>query len=286
MTLYLNFRSQNVGGAVVEPRVFRGDPAAVPLALQPITSSELTALVRGKNVLFAVHGFNVSLEYGARSLGRLESQLSLTAAEVFVAVLWPGDYWIPVVNYPFEGSDAIDCGKRLAEFCASSLGAAQSLSFISHSLGARVVLEALKNLPQPARVACLAAAAINQDCLTAQYSPAAENCSKIAVLASHSDRTLKYAFPIGDPIADLLHDDHALFESALGYDGPALPAPPQVAAPWQIPDGKGPGQGYDHGDYLPRGEAQPAAGSSDAKWKRVAQFVSKAFRGQPQDWPS
>src|SRR5271169_631436 len=99
MTLYLNFRSQSVGGTVIGRYVLRGDPAATPLALRLLDSSELASLVAGKNILFAVHGFNVSLEYGARSLGKLGSQLGLHASELFFAVLWPGDYWLPVVNY-------------------------------------------------------------------------------------------------------------------------------------------------------------------------------------------
>jgi hypothetical protein len=282
MTLYLNFRSQSVGGTVVDPSVLKGDGTATPLALQMVSSPELASLVAGKNVIFGVHGFNVSLEYGARSLGQLEPQLDLTASDVFLAVLWPGDYWLPVVNYPFEGAVSMDCGRRLADFCARSLASAQSLSFVSHSLGARLVLEAVKNIARPARVVCLTAAAINQDCLAAEYSSAAKNSSAISILSSHEDQVLKIAFQIGDPIADLLHDDHTAFEPALGYAGPPLPARAPIASPWQISDS----DCYGHGDYLPPGDAvQRGQAMLNAKWTRVARFMTNAFRGERQTWP-
>jgi hypothetical protein len=282
MTLYLNFRSQSVGGTVVDPFVLRGDGAASPLALQMVSAAELASLVAGKNVMFGIHGFNVSLEYGARSLGQLEPQLGLGASDLFFAVLWPGDYWLPVVNYPFEGAVSMDCGKRLAEFCARSLASAQSLSFVSHSLGARLVLEAVKNLTRPARVVCLTAAAINQDCLAAEYSSAAANASAISILSSHEDQVLKIAFQVGDPISDLLHDDHTAFEPALGSAGPPLPARAPISSPWQISDS----DDYGHGDYLPPGDTvQKTRIMLSAKWTRVAQFMANAFRGERQTWP-
>src|SRR6516165_913330 len=283
MTVFLSFRSQPVGGAVTGPTVLRGDGTLSPLALTPVSALELVSTIAGKNILFAVHGFNVSMEAGARSLGQLEPQLGLTANDVFIAVLWPGDYWLPVVNYPFEGDPSMECGRSLAQFCASSLDRAQSLSLLSHSLGARLVLEAVKNLRRRARLVCLTAAAINQDCLGMEYAAAAANSDAISILASHEDMVLKYAFPVGDPIADLLHEDHKLFESALGYDGPPPPAPPPIASPWQIPDA----YAYGHGDYLPPGDrVQRGQASADAKWVRVAQFVSSAFMGRRQTWPS
>ena len=48
-----------------------------------------------------------------------------------MGVLWPGDAWIPVVNYPFEGNDARNSGNNLADYCNTELGSALSLSFVS-----------------------------------------------------------------------------------------------------------------------------------------------------------
>ncbi|MGH6738225.1 MAG: alpha/beta hydrolase [Bradyrhizobium sp.] len=281
MTLFLNFRSQGVGGAVVDPYVLDGNGTASPPALRSLSSVEFAARTTGKNVLFAVHGFNVSYDYGARSLGQLEPQLNLTASDIFLGVLWPGDYWLPVINYPFEGGVAMDCGRRLADFCGRWLTRAQSISFVSHSLGARVVLEAVKYLGRRARVVCLTAAAINRDCLETEYSAAAANADSVSILASHEDWVLKIAFQAGDPIADALHDDHTLFEKALGYDGPALPAQPPVQSSWQIPNAAG----YGHGDYLPPGDIVQVPVPPAARWPQSAGFMARAFHRQQQTWP-
>ena len=138
MTLYLNFRSHSVGGSVAGPFLMQGDGTLRPPALQLLDPASIRSFIDGKNVLFGIHGFNVSLEKGSRSLGQLEPYLRLGASDVFVGVLWPGDYWLPVVNYPFEGADAMECGKRLAAYCRDSFAKAQSFSFVSHSLGARL----------------------------------------------------------------------------------------------------------------------------------------------------
>lgn len=274
MTLYLNFRSQGVGGALVDPYLLEGNGTASPPALKAVAWADIAAKVAGRDVLLGVHGFNVSYRSGANAFGLLDGSLGLGASEIFIGVLWPGDFWIPAVNYPFEGSDAMECGRRLAAFCTLWLSEAQSLSFFSHSLGARLTLEAVTHLDRRARMLCLAAAAINRDCLTAEYRSAAANTDSIFLLASHNDTVLRLAFPVGDPISNVLHHDHAFFGAALGYEGPPPPAAPPVAFPWQIQDG----YGYGHGSYLP--PTDPATFS-----QRVTDFVRRAFRGQPQPRP-
>jgi hypothetical protein len=282
MSLYLSVRSQSVGGPVVDPFVVQGDGTADPPTMHLLDWATVESMVAGKNVLFGVHGFNVSLRHGACSLGQLEPFLALTASDLFFGVLWPGDFWLPVVNYPFEGSDAMDSGRRIAAVCRQSFARAQSISFVSHSLGARVVLEAVKNLDRPARVVCLTAAAINRDCLDTEYAGAAANASAIAILASRKDLVLKVAFQVGDPIADLLHEDHTLFEPALGAKGPPVPALPPILSPWQIPDAAD----FGHGDYLPPGDhLQNAQAANQARWSRAAGFMARAFHEQPQTWP-
>jgi hypothetical protein len=275
MTYFLNFRAQPVGGGAVDPRLWQLDRPGPAGKWKLIDPPQIPSLFMGKNVLFATHGFNVTQAVGANSLGLLGNYLNLAGADVFVAMLWPGDSTIPIVDYPFEGDFAIDAGRRLAVFCNNSCASAQSLSFVSHSLGARFVLQAVANLNRKARSVCLAAAAVNRDCLTSEYAAAARNAERISALASHKDDVLKIAFSIGDPFAVLLHDDHTPFEPALGYDGPPSPPPPQpVAYPWQISDQ----DNYGHSDYLPPTDPQ--------RWQRAADFMKRAFLGRPQTWPS
>jgi hypothetical protein len=84
VSYYLNFRSQSVGGGVVEPYVLEGDGTANPLALRSVDWRTIGPIVSGKNVLFAVHGFNVSYQYGACSLGQLELQIGLGPSDNFL----------------------------------------------------------------------------------------------------------------------------------------------------------------------------------------------------------
>jgi hypothetical protein len=281
VTYFLNFRTRGVGGAVVDPYFLEGDGAASPPNFSVVPEALIPSIVGGKNLLFATHGFNVSYMAGACSLGLLARYLDLAAPSLFIGMLWPGDSWLPIVDYPFEGGVALDCGGRLASFCNAKCGAAQSLSFLSHSLGARLVLEAVARLDRKARSVCLAAAAINRDCLTTEYSTAAANSELISVLASHRDDVLKIAFSVGDPFADLLHDDHTPFQKALGLDGPPTPARQPIHLPWQIPDR----DAYGHGDYLPPGRSTALPPPPGTKWSQAADFMKRAFFAQPQSWP-
>jgi hypothetical protein len=198
---------------------------------------------------------------------------------LFVGLLWPGDWWLPAVNYPFAGSPAMAAGRELGRICLQWLADAASLSFVSHSLGARVILEATRSMSRPVRNLCITAGAVNRDCLAAEYAQAQQHAASVSVLASERDRVLKLAFPAGDVLADLLHDDHAQFTAALGYRGPARPIPPNTR-PSQI----APANDYDHGDYLPSGEVAPDI-DPQAKWRAAATFMARAFRRQDQAWP-
>jgi len=273
MTYFLNFRSQAVGGPVVDPYLLTGDGSAAPAAVSVVPSSEVSSIFVGKHVLFVTHGFNVSYQDGANSLELLGRYLDLASPYLFVGMLWPGDAWIPIVDYPFEGDVAIDCGKRLANFCNASCVGAQSLSFASHSLGARFLLQAIAGLNRRAKLLCMMAGAVNRDCLSAEYASIAAKCDRIAALASHCDDVLKLAFTIGDPFADLLHDDHTPFRPALGYDGPATPT--TVVAPWQIPDTLD----YGHGSYMP-------PGPGDNRWPYAANFLLSNFYCERVTWPT
>lgn len=282
MTYFLNFRTAGVGGATVDPYLLEGEGTAAPPALSVVDPTQLPWIFAGKNLLFAAHGFNVDYPSGACALGLLDEYLALPPPGLFIGLLWPGDSWLPIVDYPFEGDVAVDCGRRLAAFCNGYCAEAQSLSFASHSLGARFILEAVSHLGRTARSVCLTAAAINRDCLTTQYATAAGNAERISILASGEDSVLKIAFSVGDPFADLLRDDHTPFQAALGTHGPPQPLPDRVLYPWQIPDAAD----YGHHDYLPPSPAVALPPAPNAKWPNAADFVKRAFLGQSQVWPA
>lgn len=277
MTLYANFRTSAVGGSIVdEPYVLEGDGIADPVALRTLGWTIPRERVAGREVVFAVHGFNVSYAQGVHVLAALERDLALAPHFLFVGVLWPGDWWIPVVNYPAEAGDAVRCGQRLARFANQALGSAAAVSFVSHSLGGRLVLEAVKNLDRSAREVCVTAAAVDDDCLsTAQYTGARMNARRTSVLASTRDLVLRLAYPVGDFLSDVFYDDDSPWRKALGYHGPR-PEPLDSVAHAQI----APGDEVGHLDYFP-----PAAGAPSQKTRHVEGFVREALSGTAHVWP-
>ena len=119
---------------------------------------------------------------------------------------------------------------------------------MSHSLGARMVLQALNGMDRRVRRLILMAAAIEDNCLVNEYREAAAKASEIYVLASRSDAVLELAFPVGNLVGEILMRGHPYSRIALGRDGPSRPIPlAQRGGVWQIPDG----WNYGHLDYLP-----------------------------------
>ena len=278
MTLYVNLRG-SAYGAVCSPYVLHGDAEAEAPAMTSLLWNAVPPLARGRDVILATHGFNVSYLAGLRSLGRLETSLGIRRSELFLGVLWPGDWIAPAINYPFEDGVASQSGALLGGFINRWLAGARSVSLISHSLGARVILAAIGRCSRRIRRACVTAGAVNSGCLTEEFAAAAANCDSLVTLSSMEDKVLEFAFPPGDALADVFDPDHPPFEQALGRDGPTTASPAWVR-PCEIPDG----DDYDHGDYLPPAEFPPAAGS-DPRWAVSAAFLSSVMRGGAPVWP-
>jgi pimeloyl-ACP methyl ester carboxylesterase len=243
VTLFIDLRASASGGVCAREASIWDD------GTQPVSVNEFAARVRGRDLVLATHGFNVGRSSGINALSHWEQRFSLAATSSFVGVLWPGDSrYLPVIDYPFEGDEAIASGKLLAQFLNQQAGDAASITFVSHSLGARTMLQALSGLNRPARRLILLAGAIENDCLAKEYQAAAANVQQIFVMASTQDRVLQLAFPIGNPIGDIVMHGHPYFRTALGRHGPAQPiADAQRGGVWQIPDG----WEYGHSDYLP-----------------------------------
>lgn len=278
MTYFISFRSDPRAGTVVTPSfLLAGEPTGALGGGRPLP--ELADLAAGRDVLLATHGFNVNQEEGVRALSRLEARMQPASGELFLGVLWPGDWWIPAINYPTEADDAVACGRRLASICNEELTSARSLSFLSHSLGGRLILEAVRHLDRKAKTVCVTAGAVDWDCLHGQYAEAVRNAESVSTLSSCRDMVLRLAYPVGDFASDVFWgDDDSPFSPALGYKGPRRPAPTGVL-PSQI-DKK---FDHGHGNYLP--PSDPATPSSGLPWEKAADFMIRAFRHQPQTWP-
>lgn len=291
MTWFASLRKSAAATSPVrDVHVYDSDGQPDPNQLRPVTPRELARAVTGKDLLFVAHGFNVSQSEGVAQLSALEAALRagtgggppLGRNMAFFGVLWPGDSWLRYVNYVVEGDTAEDSGLRLATFCNQSLGAARSLSFVSHSLGARVILTTAAALDRDPEMLCLTAAAVNSDALSRGHAAAARRTRRLYNLSSEHDRVMKLGFPVGDIFGDLLSsDDGSHFKRALGLVGARPAGTPQGLVDRKIPSGWGvpSANEYDHDNYLPDMTGR------DHRWEKVAAFLAAIFLGHTPAWP-
>jgi Alpha/beta hydrolase of unknown function (DUF900) len=252
MTTFLDVRAQWGSGDVsqtvqIVTATSQADYAAISL-------NDLKSFIHGKHVLIATHGFNVNRADGIACLSNWGSLLDLGPYGVFLGLLWPGDSEsFHALSYPVEPKNATDAGNMTAQFVDANFGNAASVSFASHSLGARVLLQTVSQLTLPVRRAIIMAGAVGDDCLTAEFAAVPDKVGIISVLASQQDDVLRWAFPIGDFAAEIVGHDHPWWESALGRFGPRT-RPQNYWAPCQIPST----WNYGHGNYL-QDDPKPAA---------------------------
>ncbi len=278
MTLFLNFRTSPVGGAIAtEPGLQIGSDTS---PLSPVPEVRFRHAIAGRDVLFAVHGYNNDQKEAVCKLSRLESLLQLPDSAAFIGILWPGDSRAGFISYPVEKPTAARTGRLLAQFSNRRMQDAATFSFVSHSLGARVALEAIRQLDKDARSACLMAAAIERSCLEKEYADAFAKTHSIYVLSSTKDDVLRLAFPMGNFFGHLLNPTANPLSAALGYSGPTR-AIGNTVQPWQID----PELDYDHGEYLPPSVPGDPFPNPDGAWVKPARFVRRAFNLQRQNWP-
>ena len=280
MTYFIDLRADSGGGnpvANVTDVVIRTDVQRNPNPAQPLAPA-LVQLIQGRDVLLGTHGFHVNRDNGIDNLSHWTNWLRLGPNGFFVGVLWPGDSrWIPFVDYPIEGNEAIKSGKLLAQYLVTSFAGANSLSFASHSLGARVVLEAIRNLPFKPKAVTLMAGAIDDTCLSNEYQDAAARIGRISVLASSCDDVLKLAFPLGNPVAGLVTRGDPYWHGALGRYGPNPPdAPSNLNKTPNLPDS----WNFGHHSYI--NCSTPSAGSPG----QSGPFFPPALVVPPQGTPT
>jgi len=245
VTLFLDARLSAVGGNLAAAvAINQGADIGNYQSLQP---AQLLNDIRGRHLLIATHGFNVDRAAGIACLSNWERLLQFPPGAVFLGLLWPGDsIWRHGLDYPEEPRIANDAGRLAASFLDANFGGAASISFVSHSLGARVLLAAISQMHLPVRRAIFMAGAIDDDCLSAEFKAAAAKIGKISVLASRRDKVLSGAFPLGNFVAGIIAEGHPWWHAALGQRGPSMPYPSNFQSPFMIPDN----WGFEHGDYL------------------------------------
>ena len=294
MTAFLDVRYQPVGGGLAtQVNLNQTTDAGDYVSL---SAEEFANRIGGCNVLVAAHGFNVNRADGIESLSRwgnaVEAHFSAAEPFAFVGLLWPGDsIWAHGLDYPEEPKIADQAGALIGPFVDANFQDAASVSFASHSLGARVVLATISNMTTKVRRLTLMAGAIDDNCLSKEFADAAANIGVISVLASKKDTVLSQLFPIGNFIAGIIDEGHPWWRAAIGHRGPTRKRPQNFLAPYQLPDC----WDFNHGDYLqlsadpapaiappfavPPGCVPPPAGGA-AGWKAAfsAAFESDRFR--------
>jgi predicted alpha/beta hydrolase family esterase len=251
MAYFINLRSHPVGGwldTAAEVKIqLSPPPTATGFNQPPVDAVEFLAHVQGQHVLIGTHGFNVNFADGVAALSYWSTLLLLPDPAVFVGVLWPGDsVWAHGLDYPEEPRVADEAGQKLAPLLDTMLANAASVSFVSHSLGARVVLQAVNRMNGRSRRMMLMAGAIDDDCLTTEFQNAAQKIGTISVLASKRDEVLAWAFPLGNLVAGIIDKGHPWWHAALGRSGPSNSQITNFMSPFQIPDN----WCYGHHDYL------------------------------------
>jgi hypothetical protein len=296
MAYFINLRSHPVGGwldTAADVKVQLSPPPMASGFNQPsVNQAEFFAYLQGQHVLIGTHGFNVNFADGVAALSYWSTLLHLPDPAVFVGLLWPGDsVWARGLDYPEEPRVADDAGQKLASFLDAALADAASVSFVSHSLGARVVLQTVNHMNRRSRYMILMAGAIDDDCLTTEFRNAAEKVDAISVLASKRDEVLAWAFPLGNLVGGIIDKGHPWWHAALGRCGPSSSQIANFTPPFQIPDN----WGYGHHHYLqdnpqyngpltigninvPRnGSGLPLVDGSGNPWKGWQEAWSSAF---------
>lgn len=307
--LVLSFRDLSAprGGAVTPAAMLElpaaadaafdwNDPASLRERLRGgsaawLGGDRVQAALSGRPLCFLLHGFNVGRDKGYAGLGAWAKALIPDAgAGLAIPVLWPGDWMLPGVNYPFELADVRSTAARFSEFLAGPAAGAAGLSFVTHSMGARVALETLARPIRraPVEALLLTAPAVDEGALDdPRFAPAVESVHRIVVVSSIKDSVLRDAFPLGDRVeAALWRGEHASTR-ALGAFGPRLKPGSMVAAKlrWFSIDAA---DDYGHDDYVPapwRRDQRPEGFTP--RRTRMAGFLRGALASSAfaPDWP-
>jgi esterase/lipase superfamily enzyme len=192
-------------------------------------------------ILLLVHGFNNSRQDAEQSYGKFLNNIlpglrrSKVAPDAIAEFQWPGDvsmgFWPRAIDYPIDIRQALLAAQRLATFLATlpipGRGATSvRITFVGHSLGCRLILEALGNL-LPARNAPgvetigLMAAAAPVDLVRrgARLFATANPPRQAIKFCSEADSVLQFAFPLGQFLARQYQIEPQNYLEAIGRFG-------------------------------------------------------------------
>lgn len=229
------------------PRMF-----TLSLRSQPERGGPVRATMNDKNglagdnewrhLLVLVHGFNNSeseaegkYEHYVDML-RPDLRKSRVAPDAVAKLHWPGNEAVgpfsifDFAGYPVDVERALQAVKPLVMYFLRLIMArpgARQISFVGHSLGCRLIVEAMSRLVaqnlsvRPLAVVSLMAAAVPV-ALAENKEPLADApraAAKVIKAYSHSDWVLWLAFPAGQALARLGGIEDAVYIKAIGRNG-------------------------------------------------------------------
>jgi len=144
MTLSIDLRASATGGIV------NGSASAWDDKTTPVSPDEFARRIDGQDLQLATHGFNVNRDSGLEALSIWSQRCQLPGPGLYIGVLWPGDSrFVLYVDYVYEDVEAIASGKLLADYLNRYAIQERSLSFVSHSVGERTILDARRDAATP-----------------------------------------------------------------------------------------------------------------------------------------
>ncbi len=182
--------------------------------------SPLEDAVRGKKVLLLVHGYNNLLDDVIRAYDKVEEKVNRhmkSAYDQIIGYTWPGG------DNRFDYFNAkTRAGAVAPRFCdnirqlTTPANRPAALDIMTHSMGSRVALEALRHLNRRnvVRNVFLMASAVDNESIERgyEYYTAARSVRNAIVFHSRHDHVLKVAYSLAE------------FDAALGLNGPEDPA--------------------------------------------------------------
>lgn len=173
---------------------------------------ELLNMISGKEVLLFVHGYNNTYEAALSAYTKYTEKTHEFYGQL-VGYLWPGgDNGLEY--HSARGRAVNDLDLRLLTLLIQMKSVAKSIDIYAHSMGCRVVLEALEMAPgKVVRNLFLTAPAVDNETLEIgeRYYNSTLNCDRVVVFHSKEDEVLQYAYQLAE------------WDKALGYKGPENP---------------------------------------------------------------
>ncbi|HKA21301.1 MAG TPA: alpha/beta hydrolase [Blastocatellia bacterium] len=210
-----------------EPNFFSNNEAVKDIDLTipndpgtDISDADLLAAVTGKKLHLLIHGYNNDEAAIRNSYAVIESMMSSQGLvgptapyDMLLGYVWPGGNL--GISYAFAKKRAEKAAPRVQTLLLSIASVAASLDINTHSLGARVALQALKGVPgKPIRDLFMLAPAVDDESIEIgeKFYSSTQACNGAYVFHSKFDPVLKLWFPLGD------------FDAALGLNGPEDPS--------------------------------------------------------------